>query len=108
MQPLAKLAHAGRFMLPQEEHDQILRVGKPQRLEDGSVGALQQIGRSVERKAALPVQAQGIVGRDRHGLFLQRVFTDRTPSILPLVALGYGTTLCAPATHRKRGWTEKS
>src|SRR3546814_16364671 len=36
MQPLAKLAPAGRFMLPPEEPDQILQGGKPQRLADGA------------------------------------------------------------------------
>src|SRR3546814_12252447 len=61
MQPLAKLAHAGRFMLPQEEHDQILRDGKPQRLADWSGGALQQQGGTVERKGDLTAQDSGAV-----------------------------------------------
>ena len=87
MQPLAECADALRRLLPQYEHHQILRIGKPKLGEHGAIQPTEQIGGGVEREADLSVEPQEIVVFAHRRLRVRHlVVTVILTSILPFTA----------------------
>ncbi len=60
MKPRAKLPHGKIVLLPQNDHHRVLRVGEPERLQQGRVGPAQRVHGRVKRKAQKLIDGQEV------------------------------------------------
>ena len=65
VEALAQGLHCQAVVLPEQQQDQILRIGEPQLGEQRLIGLRDGPGRGVERKADLILEPEGLVGHDQ-------------------------------------------